>query len=50
VIEGDRHVEEVARFDPLLDNGGLASDAAHDQEKRLPLRREAPATAATDHA
>jgi hypothetical protein len=36
VIEGDRHVEEVARFDALLDDGGLASDAADDQEEGLP--------------
>jgi hypothetical protein len=30
VVEGDRQVEQVTRFDTLLDDGWLASDAAHD--------------------
>jgi hypothetical protein len=43
VVEGDRQVEQVARFNTLLDDGWLACDAAHNQEDGLPGRRQAPA-------
>jgi hypothetical protein len=50
VVEGDCQIEHVARFDALLDDGWPASDATHDQEDRLPGRRQPPAAAATSHA
>jgi hypothetical protein len=50
VVEGDSQIEDVARFDALLDDGWLAGDATHDQEDRLPGRRQAPAATATRHA
>jgi hypothetical protein len=50
VVEGDRQVEHVARFDALLDDGRFAGDATHDQGEGSPARRQAPATAATGHA
>ena len=50
VVEGNRQIEHVARFDAFLDDGWLAGDATHDQEDRLPGRRQPPTTTATGHA
>ena len=50
VVEGDRQIEHVTRFDALLDDGRLASDAAHDQQDGLSGRRQSPTPAATGHA
>lgn len=50
VVEGDRQVEHVARFDALFDDGRFASDATNDQQDGLPGRRQSPTPAATGHA
>ena len=50
MVEGDRQVEEVARFHALIDHSGFACDAPYDQQQGLPGRRHAPATATTGHA
>jgi hypothetical protein len=50
VVEGDSQTKQVARFHPLLNDSGLAGDAADDEEQRLPGRCQAPAPATTRHA
>jgi hypothetical protein len=50
VVKGHRQIEHVPRFDTPVDDCWLTTDPTHDQEDRLPGRRQAPAATATGHA
>jgi hypothetical protein len=50
MVEGDCQVEEIARFNALINNSWFAGDAADDKQQRLSRRRNTPTSTAASHA